>query len=32
LSDLWSMDGGYESYLAATVADFPNFFGTWIHL
>jgi cation diffusion facilitator CzcD-associated flavoprotein CzcO len=28
LSDLWSMDGGYESYLAATVADFPNFFGT----
>jgi cation diffusion facilitator CzcD-associated flavoprotein CzcO len=27
LSDLWSMDGGYESYLAATVAGFPNFFG-----
>ncbi|RKL09120.1 hypothetical protein BFJ70_g16715 [Fusarium oxysporum] len=26
LSDLWSMDGGYESYLAATVAGFPNFF------
>ncbi|SCV48815.1 uncharacterized protein FFB14_10547 [Fusarium fujikuroi] len=26
LSELWSMDGGYESYLAATVAGFPNFF------
>ncbi|KAJ9412355.1 hypothetical protein QL093DRAFT_2570659 [Fusarium oxysporum] len=26
LSDLWSMDGGYESYLAATVAGFPNHF------
>ncbi|KAF5267419.1 hypothetical protein FOXYS1_1709, partial [Fusarium oxysporum] len=26
LSDLWSTDGGYESYLAATVAGFPNFF------
>ncbi|KAG4255518.1 hypothetical protein FPRO03_14122 [Fusarium proliferatum] len=26
LSDLWSMDGGYESYLAATVAGFSNFF------
>lgn len=31
LSDLWSMDGGYESYLAATVAGFPNFFGTSTH-
>ncbi|EWZ29018.1 hypothetical protein FOZG_17311 [Fusarium oxysporum Fo47] len=29
LSDLWSMDGGYESYLAATVAGFPNFFVRW---
>lgn len=29
LSDLWSIDGGYESYLAATVAEFPNFFGIW---
>lgn len=27
LSDLWSTDGGYESYLAVTVASFPNFFG-----
>lgn len=27
LSDVWSDDGGYESYLAASVADFPNFFG-----
>ncbi|KAH7461134.1 hypothetical protein FOMA001_g19272 [Fusarium oxysporum f. sp. matthiolae] len=26
LSDLWTMNGGYESYLAATVAGFPNFF------
>ncbi|KLP16841.1 Uncharacterized protein LW94_10335 [Fusarium fujikuroi] len=26
LSELWSTDGGYESYLAATVAGFPNFF------
>ncbi|KAF4990498.1 hypothetical protein FGRMN_8429 [Fusarium graminum] len=26
LSHLWSVDGGYESYLAATVAGFPNFF------
>ncbi|KAF5008035.1 hypothetical protein FDECE_5656 [Fusarium decemcellulare] len=26
LSDLWSAEGGYESYLAVTVADFPNFF------
>ncbi|KAI3565817.1 hypothetical protein IWW34DRAFT_825235 [Fusarium oxysporum f. sp. albedinis] len=26
LSDLWTMNGGYESYLAATVASFPNFF------
>ncbi|KAF9773014.1 hypothetical protein IL306_009232 [Fusarium sp. DS 682] len=26
LSDLWSIEGGYESYLAATVAGFPNFF------
>ncbi|KAM0079753.1 hypothetical protein ACKRZS_008105 [Fusarium odoratissimum] len=26
LSDLWSENGGYESYLAATVAGFPNFF------
>lgn len=28
LSDLWSADGGYESYLAVTVANFPNLFGT----
>ncbi|KAG7424481.1 putative sterigmatocystin biosynthesis monooxygenase stcW [Fusarium oxysporum f. sp. raphani] len=27
LPDLWSTNGGYESYLAATVAGFPNFFG-----
>lgn len=27
LSDVWSDEGGYQSYLAATVADFPNFFG-----
>ncbi|TVY74772.1 putative sterigmatocystin biosynthesis monooxygenase stcW [Fusarium oxysporum f. sp. cubense] len=26
LSDLWTMNGGYESYLAATVAGFPNSF------
>ncbi|KAM5359248.1 hypothetical protein ACJA88_015178 [Fusarium oxysporum] len=26
LLNLWSMDGGYGSYLAATVAGFPNFF------
>ncbi|EXL63653.1 hypothetical protein FOPG_20074 [Fusarium oxysporum f. sp. conglutinans race 2 54008] len=26
LSDLWSIEGGYESYLAVTVAGFPNFF------
>ncbi|KAK2469089.1 hypothetical protein H9L39_19357, partial [Fusarium oxysporum f. sp. albedinis] len=26
LSELWSTDGGYESYLAATVAGFPNLF------
>ncbi|KAI4599565.1 hypothetical protein KJ359_002012 [Pestalotiopsis sp. 9143b] len=26
LSDVWSDEGGYQSYLAATVADFPNFF------
>ncbi|KAK6084497.1 monooxygenase [Seiridium cupressi] len=27
LSDVWSDEGGYQSYLAATVAEFPNFFG-----
>lgn len=27
LSALWSKDGGYESYMAAVVAGFPNFFG-----
>ncbi|KAM0350981.1 hypothetical protein ACHAPU_002759 [Fusarium lateritium] len=32
LSHLWSIDGGYESYLAATVAEFPNFFGTLPHV
>ncbi|KAF5664960.1 monooxygenase [Fusarium heterosporum] len=26
LSHLWSIDGEYESYLAATVTGFPNFF------
>ncbi|PHH72692.1 hypothetical protein CDD80_4377 [Ophiocordyceps camponoti-rufipedis] len=26
LSELWSDEGGYESYMSATVAGFPNFF------
>lgn len=27
LQELWTDQGGYESYMAATVAGFPNFFG-----
>jgi cation diffusion facilitator CzcD-associated flavoprotein CzcO len=27
LAEKWSDTGNYESYLAATVAEFPNFFG-----
>ncbi len=32
LSDVWSAEGGYGSYMAATVAGFPNYFGQFADL
>lgn len=32
LQELWSDQGGYESYMAASVAGFPNLFGTYVFL